>query len=88
MSIQIQAIFENGLLRPLEDVRLTEKQRVTVTIDEANEQAQYALSPDRWQSFCDALDAPPRDVPALRKLLTQPSILDGQADATASSGSS
>jgi uncharacterized protein (DUF1778 family) len=36
------------------------------------------MSPRAWQAFCDALDAPPRDIPALRKLLTEPSIFDAQ----------
>ena len=91
MTIQIQAIYENGMLVPLEAVPLTENQRVTVTIEDqglAAAQIRFVLSPDRWQAFCDALDAPPRDIPALRKLLTNPSILDGEADATPDAGSS
>jgi uncharacterized protein (DUF1778 family) len=38
------------------------------------DQVQFALPPDRWQAFCDALDAPPRQVPALRKLLVEASV--------------
>lgn len=33
------------------------------------EQVHFVLPPDRWQAFCAALDAPPREIPALRKLL-------------------
>jgi predicted DNA-binding antitoxin AbrB/MazE fold protein len=33
MSIQVQAIYENGILRPLQSVPLTENQEVTVTIE-------------------------------------------------------
>jgi uncharacterized protein (DUF1778 family) len=43
------------------------------------EQVHFALPPDRWQAFCAALDAPPRDIPALRNLLTEPGIFDERA---------
>jgi uncharacterized protein (DUF1778 family) len=43
------------------------------------EQAHFALPPDRWQAFCAALDAPPQDIPALRKLLTEPGVFDERA---------
>jgi predicted DNA-binding antitoxin AbrB/MazE fold protein len=34
MSKQIEAIYENGVLRPLEPLSLDEHQRVTITIAE------------------------------------------------------
>lgn len=40
------------------------------------EQVQFALPPERWQPFCAALDTPPRDIPALRELLTEASVFD------------
>jgi uncharacterized protein (DUF1778 family) len=42
------------------------------------EQVHFVLPPERWQAFCAALDAPPREIPALKKLLTEESIFDGQ----------
>jgi predicted DNA-binding antitoxin AbrB/MazE fold protein len=81
MSIQVKAIYEKGVFRPLEAVSLREKQEVTVTIDgdaEAAHQVLFALPPDRWQSFCEALDREPREIPALRKLLTEASLFDDQ----------
>lgn len=88
MSTHVEAIYENGVFRPLQPVQLPEHRRVTVTIDEGAEidsspadQAHFALSPDRWQAFCEALDAPPRDIPALRKLLTEGSLFDDRRDA-------
>jgi len=36
----------------------------------------FYLSPERWNEFCASLDAPPRDLPALRKLLTEPGVFD------------
>jgi uncharacterized protein (DUF1778 family) len=41
------------------------------------DQLYFTLPSDRWQAFCDALDAPPRDIPALRRLLSKPSVFDG-----------
>ena len=41
------------------------------------EQNRFRLSDQKWRQFCKALDAPPKDIPALRKLLTQPGIFDG-----------
>jgi predicted DNA-binding antitoxin AbrB/MazE fold protein len=80
MSIQMEALFENGVFRPLQPVAFAEHQRVTVTLEEGAEfaaafdSAHFILSPERWRAFCDALDAPPRDIPALRKLLTKPPL--------------
>lgn len=77
----LEAVFENGMFRPLQPVRLAEHQRVIVSFDELNvadsaDQVQFDLPEDRWQAFCDALDTPPKDIPALRKLLTEPSVFD------------
>jgi predicted DNA-binding antitoxin AbrB/MazE fold protein len=87
MSIQFEAVYENGVFRPLQPVTLPERERVTVTVEvlggavEGAEQVSFTLPVDRWQAFCDALDAPPRDIPALRKLLTEPGLFDGDGPA-------
>jgi uncharacterized protein (DUF1778 family) len=87
MSMQMEAVYENGVFRPLQPVALVEHQRVTVIIDAGAEAASdigaahFALPPDQWQAFCDALDAPPRSVPALRKLLTSASLFDEYGNA-------
>jgi len=79
---QLQAIYENGVLRPLQPLNLNERQCVTITITEALADAasldpvRFVLSPERWEAFCALLDRPPKQIPALQKLLTQPSILD------------
>ncbi len=80
MSIQVKAIYEHGVFRPLDAVDLPERQEVTVTIHDADagaEQVLFVLPADRWHAFCEALDAPAREIPALRKLLTEASVLDG-----------
>jgi predicted DNA-binding antitoxin AbrB/MazE fold protein len=87
MSIHLEAIYENGIFRPLQPVCLPERKRVTVTFDEEPDAADsadelhFVLPPDRWQAFCDALDAPPKDIPALRKLLTEASLFDSNGNA-------
>jgi uncharacterized protein (DUF1778 family) len=40
------------------------------------DQAHFYLSPKKWDEFCAALDAPPKQLPALRKLLTEPGVFD------------
>jgi len=41
------------------------------------DQVHFYLSDEKWDEFCAALDAPPKDLPRLRKLLTRPSVFDG-----------
>ena len=40
------------------------------------DQTHFYLSPDKWDEFCVALDGPPKDLPVLRRLLTEPSVFD------------
>ena len=40
------------------------------------DQSQFRLPEKRWRKFCKALDAPPKDLPALRKLLTESGVFD------------
>ena len=44
-----------------------------------SEQVDIVMSPTEWDAFCKALDAPPREIPALKKLLTEASVFDGKA---------
>lgn len=41
----------------------------------------FHLDAERWQAFVAALDAPTRDMPRMRKLLTEPGILSGNEPA-------
>ena len=47
------------------------------------EQVDIVMPPAEWEAFCQALDAPPRAIPALKKLLTEASVFDGQGTAAA-----
>lgn len=40
------------------------------------DQAQFTLPRKQWKQFCAALDAPPKSIPALRRLLTRPGLFD------------
>ncbi len=42
------------------------------------EQSLFSLSDEQWDAFCSALEAPPKDIPALRNLLTEKSIFDAE----------
>jgi uncharacterized protein (DUF1778 family) len=44
------------------------------------DQVHFTLSPERWKAFCQALDAPPRPIPALQQLLTEEGVFDGPRD--------
>ena len=88
MATELDAVFENGVFRPIEPVHLPEHMRVRITIDEesvaslpTDQQVHFQLPSARWQAFCDALDAPPKDIAPLRTLLAEPSILDDQRSA-------
>jgi uncharacterized protein (DUF1778 family) len=41
------------------------------------EQSNFALSDEQWRLFCEALDAPAKDMPSLRNLLNAKTVLDG-----------
>jgi uncharacterized protein (DUF1778 family) len=41
------------------------------------DQTRFRLPDRQWKRFTEALDQPPKDIPALRKLLTEPGAFDG-----------
>jgi uncharacterized protein (DUF1778 family) len=47
------------------------------------EQTDIVMPAKQWEAFCKALDAPPRAIPALNKLLSRASVFDGQGSAAA-----
>ncbi len=38
----------------------------------------FSLNDKQWKTFMAALDAPPRNIAALRQLLTEPSVFDAE----------
>ena len=47
------------------------------------EQVDIIMPPAEWAAFCKALDAPPRKIPAFKKLLREASVFDGPGQAAA-----
>ena len=41
------------------------------------EQNDFSLSKPQWKALCRALDSPPRELPALRRLLAEKGVFDG-----------
>jgi predicted DNA-binding antitoxin AbrB/MazE fold protein len=64
MTKRVEAIYENGLLRPLEPLLLEEHQRVTVLISEAHG------VPERSHLDADYLAAVKGEVAAMRSIPT------------------
>ncbi len=40
----------------------------------------FVLGPRQWQAFVDALNAPPRPLPRMQRLLTEPGFFDTTAE--------
>ncbi len=40
------------------------------------DQSRFTLDEKQWRKFCKALDAPPKDISALRALLSEQSVFD------------
>ena len=55
MAYKVEAVYENGILKPLQPLELTEHQRVSVTIDEslAVESPEEALR--AWEQVYEGL---------------------------------
>ena len=47
-------------------------------IEVLTEQTMFTLNDGQWDQFCEALSAPPKPIPALRKLLTEKGVFDGE----------
>ena len=52
------------------------EQSLTAAQQVIADQVQFKLPKKQWKEFCDALDAPPKKIPALRRLLTRPGLFD------------
>ena len=50
------------------------RQRVLSVRDE--DSRVFSLNAEQWTKFQEALDAPPRELPRLKKLLTEPGYFD------------
>jgi len=46
----------------------------------------FGLSPEKWEAFMSALDAPPRRHPRMERLLTEPSVFENASQMDAHDG--
>jgi len=72
MSKQIEAIYENGVLRPLEPLSLDEHQRVTITITEGS--GEEDLFDPAFTQWCAEQS---RDAPSLEEVRQALSKIQG-----------
>lgn len=79
INLRIESKVKGILLKAaaLQQVNLTEfmirSSRVAAEMVLA-ERTRIALPPEKWREFNAALDAPPREIPALRRLFTEPPV--------------
>jgi uncharacterized protein (DUF1778 family) len=79
INLRIDAKVKGVLVRAakLRQVKLTEFM-VKAAQSEAEialaNQTRFVLSGEKWRAFNAALDAPPQEIPALRKLFREPSV--------------
>jgi uncharacterized protein (DUF1778 family) len=79
VSLRIHSHVKALLVRAakLQQVRLTEFMvRSSQAAAEAAlaERTRFLLPPEKWREFNAALDSPPREVPRLRKLFSEPAV--------------
>ena len=85
MEKTVQAVYEGGVLRPLEPIQLEDRQEVTVTIsDEGNIPRDHPLlaSPEEWDGTADddvSLDEVRRALSTIRGWLSE-TIVDERRD--------
>lgn len=82
-SIRASAVQKNAIAQAarIKEVTMSEfvlEQSLAAAQQVIADQAQFTLPKKQWKQFCAALDAPPKSVPALRRLLTKPGLFDGQ----------
>lgn len=77
MRIQPQAKILLKQAASLQEVKLTDfmiKSALAAAETALAERTRFLLTPPQWREFNAALDAPPREIPALRKLFREPSV--------------
>lgn len=75
-SLQKRVIAEAARLKQTSMSEFVLEQAVLAAQEVIAEQSHFSLPPKQWKAFCTALDAPPKSIPALRKLLTEPGVFD------------
>jgi len=75
-ATQKRAIAEAARIKDTTISDFVLEQSLTAAHQVIADQVQFRLPKKQWKEFCDALDAQPRMIPALRRLLTKPGLFD------------
>ncbi|HZV35369.1 MAG TPA: DUF1778 domain-containing protein [Verrucomicrobiae bacterium] len=83
INLRVQAQIKRKILQAarLQRVKLTEfmiSSSQSAAESVLAERTRFVLSPDKWREFNAALDSPPREIPALRRLFSKPSVFDAE----------
>ena len=70
MTRQVEAVYENGLLRPLQPLLLEERQRVTVTIEDALQDPAETWVDHEYHAALEASPEPEPTLEDVRKALS------------------
>jgi uncharacterized protein (DUF1778 family) len=77
-AIQKRVIAEAARIKEITMSEFVLAQSLAAAQHVIADQVQFTLPPKQWKQLCAALDASPKSVPALRKLLTKPGPFDAQ----------
>jgi len=71
MTRTLSAVFENGVLRPLEPLALQESQRVSITVSDTPEDLLDDLLDHEYMAAIDAMDEPEPTLEEVRAALSK-----------------
>ncbi len=77
-ATQKRVIAEAARIRDTTISDFVLEQSLTAAHQVIADQVQFRLPQKQWKKFCDALDAPPKAIPALRRLLNKPGPFDAR----------
>jgi uncharacterized protein (DUF1778 family) len=75
-DIQKRVIAEAARIKDTTISDFVLEQSLTAAQQVIADQVQFRLNKKQWKEFCDALDAPPKTIPSLRRLLNKPGLFD------------
>ncbi len=75
-AIQKRVIAEAARIKETTISDFVLEQSLTAAQHVIADQVQFTLPKKQWKEFCEALDAQPKPIPALRRLLTKPGLFD------------
>ena len=70
MSRSLKAVYENGVLKPLEPVSFKEHEQLTITVNESLPEAEEWID-DEFQRYCQSQSDDSVTLGAVRKVLSK-----------------